>query len=287
MAVELAKLRKNLIYQTSATTDQIVRDLEEIRALDLVAEKQQARYRNLLIGFGIAAFVSVFIPGVGVVLCPLLAIAAVIFGILMARQSRLNVANYRYEVAKKVLQMLARDISEIELIDFTLVLSQPNQKEKQTHTAPHPYRSGWKVDFFRDVWLQARSEFLDGNQFVFTVTEIAQTQYGWKRSSSGKSKYKSKTKSKRLELNLDLDYSLKRYGAVPVLRDEARGAIQLPPEVMLKRLDVDAKDIHIVVRTPPWTGTEQVDGLYQAIAMMFLSVYQVLNLARVISKKAE
>ena len=287
MAVELASLRKNLIYRTNATTEQILRDLEEITALDLMAEKQQVRYRNLLIGFGIAAFVSVFIPGLGIILCPVLAIAAVIFGILMARKGRLNVANYRYAIAKKVLQMLARDISEVEPIDFTLVLSKPNQKEKQTHTAPHPYRSGWKIDFFRDVWLQAHSEFLDGNKFVFTATEIAQTQYGWKRSSSGKSKYKSKTKSKRLELNLDLDYSLKRYGAVPVLRDEARGAIQLPPGVILKRLDIDEKDVHLVVRTPPWTQLEQVDGLYQAIAMMFLSVYQVLNLARVISKKAE
>src|SRR6476646_2903957 len=207
MAIELASLRKNLTYQRTTAIAQVLHDLYEISALDLIAEKQQTRYRNLLIGFGIAAFVSVFIPVAGIILCPILAIAAVIFGILMARKGRLNVANYRYEIAKKLLQMLARDISEVEPIDFTLVLSKPNQKEKQTYTAPHPYRSGWKIDFFQDVWLQVQSEFLDSNKFLFTATEVAQTQYGWKRSSSGKSKYKSKSKSKRLELNLDLDYS--------------------------------------------------------------------------------
>lgn len=287
MAVELASLRKNLSYQSTAVIAQVLLDLAEISTLDRVAEKQQARYRNLLIGFGIAAFVSIFIPGVGIILCPLLAIAAVVFGILMARKGRLNVANYRYEIAKKVLEMLARDVSEAEPIAFSLVLSKPNQKEKKTRTAPHSSRPGWKVDLFRDTWLQIQGRFLDGNKFWFTATEVAQTQYGWKRSSSGKSKYKSKTKSKRLELNLDLDYSVKRYGAVPILKNEAREALQLPSEVILKRLEIDEKDINLIVRTPPWTGTDQVDSLYQAIAMMFLSLYQVLNLARVISKKAE
>nr|WP_290221097.1 hypothetical protein [Trichocoleus desertorum] len=287
MAVELSSLRKNLIYQKTAAIAQVLHDLDEIEALDLVAEKQQARYRNLLIGFGIAAFVSIFIPVVGVILCPILAIAAVIFGVLMARKGRLNVANYRYAIAQKVLQMLARDMSEAAPITFTLVLSKPNQKEKQTHTAPHPYRPGWKIDVFRDTWLQVQSEFLDGNQFLLSATEVAQTQYGWKRSSSGKSKYKSKTKSKRLELNLEMDYSAKRYGAVPILKDEAAGAIQLPPEVILKRLDINEKDIHLRVKTPPWNQPEHLEQLYQAIAMMFLSLYQVLNLARVLSKKAE
>jgi hypothetical protein len=287
MAVELSSLRKNLIYQNTAAIAQVVNDLDEIAALDLVAEKQQARYRNLLICFGIAAFVSVFIPGAGIILCPILAIVAAIFGILMARKGRLNVANYRYGVAKKVLEMLARDVNETEPISFTLVLSKPTQKEKQTHTAPHPYRPNWKIDFFQDTWLQVQSRFLDGNKFLLTATEVAQTQYGWKRSSSGKSKYKSKTKSKRLELNLEMDYSAKRYGAVPILRDEAKGAVQLPPEVVLKRLDIDEKDIHLRVKMPPWTQPEQIEHFYQAIAMMFLSVYQVLNLARVISKKAE
>ena len=287
MAVELSSLRKNLIYQNTAAIAQVLHDLDEITALDLIAEKQQARYRNLLIGFGIAAFVSVFIPGVGVILCPILAIAAVIFGILMARKGRLNVANYRYGIAKKVLEMLARDVSETEPISLTLVLSKPTQEKKKTHTAPHPYRPGWKVDFFQDTWLQVQSKFLDGNKFILTAIEVAQTQYGWKRSRSGKSKYKSKTKSKCLKLNLDLDYSAKRYGAVSSLAEDARSAVQLPADVTLKRLEIDEKDINLIVKTPPWTGTDQVDSLYQAIAMMFLSLYQVLNLARVISKKAE
>lgn len=53
MAVELAKSRKNLIYQNTAAIAHVLQDLDEIAALDSIAEKQQARYRNLLIGFGI------------------------------------------------------------------------------------------------------------------------------------------------------------------------------------------------------------------------------------------
>lgn len=286
MPIQYATFRKNLTYIAKEVPAQILQDLQEITKLDRIAERKQARFRNLLIGFGIGAFVSLFIPVVGVIIAIILAIAAVIFAVMMVREGRLNVINYRYEITQRILEMLLRDVSSIEPLDLTLILSKPDRKTKQIDTIPHPRRSGWKIDRFQDPWLQIQGSFLDGTDFLLKATEFYQTQYGWKRSSSGKSKYKSKSKSKSLVFDLTLDYSSKRSGAMQMLQSEAVGALQLPEQVKVKRLETTEEDIRLVAKMPPWIEPQQADTLYQAIAMMFLSLYQVLNLAKVLSKKA-
>lgn len=286
MPIQHATFRKDLTYIAKEVSTQILQDLQEITTLDRIAERKQARYRNLLIGFAIGAFVILFIPVVGVFIALLLAIAAIVFAVMMVREGRLNVVNYRYEIARRTLEMLGRDVGSTEPLDLTLILSKPDHKNKKVDTIPHPRRSGWKIDRFQDPWLQIQGSFLDGTDFLLKATEFYQTQYGWKRSSSGKSKYKSKSKSKSLVFDLTLDYSNKRSGAMQMLQDEAAGALQLPDQVKVKRLETTEKDIHLVVKMPPWIEPQQVDTLYQAIAMMFLSLYQVLNLAKVLSKKS-
>ena len=286
MPIQYAAFRKNLTYVTKEVPAQILQDLQDITKLDRIAERKQARFRNLLIGFAIGAFASLFIPVAGVFIAILLAIAAVLFAVMMVREGRLNVMNYRYEITQKVLEMLLRDVGSTESLDLTLILSKPDHKTKQIDTIPHPRRSGWKIDRFQDPWLQIQGSFLDGTDFLLKATEFYQTQYGWKRSSSGKSKYKSKSKSKSLVFDLTLDYPNKRYGAMQMLQNEAAGALQMPEQVKVKRLETTEKDIRLVVKMPPWIEPQQADTLYQAIAMMFLSLYQVLNLAKVLSKKA-
>lgn len=286
MPIQYAAFRKNLTYVTKEVPAQILQDLQEITTLDRMAERKQARYRNLLIGFAIGAFVILLIPAAGLFIALLLAIAAVVFAVMMVREGRLNVMNYRYEITQKILEMLLRDVSLTEPLDLTLILSKPDHKTKQVDTIPHPRRSGWKIDRFQDPWLQIQGSFLDGTDFLLKATEFYQTQYGWKRSSSGKSKYKSKSKSKSLVFDLTLDYSNKRSGAMQMLKNEAIGALQLPDQVKVKRLETTEKDIRLVAKMPPWIEPQQADTLYQAIAMMFLSLYQVLNLAKVLSKKA-
>jgi hypothetical protein len=87
------------------------------------------------------------------------------------------------------------------------------------------------------------------------------------------------------EIILKLSFSPRQYGAIKVLREEAQGAIQLPPGVEMKGLKMTDKAILLNVKIPPDSGAKNQEALYKIITMMFLSLYQILNLAKMLTKK--
>ena len=291
MPIDPKVFRKNLTYSNTALTAEILTDLTQILEIDQSAEKEQKKYRNLLIGsivvavLGIVLLATVVATAIGLVLLVVGAIAAIVAGILMAYKGRLNIANYRHQFARKVLEMLARDMEPDAEVNLQLVFSQPDEKTKLIHQGDHPYRSGWKIKLFADKCLTAQGKFFDGTRFCLSATEMYQTQSGWKRGRSGKMKHKTKSKSKGWKIKLDLKCSQHRYGAVQLLKEEANGAVKLPEYVQLKTLEITDKAIELKVKTPPWAEAVAAESLYQTVTMMFLSLYQVLNLARLLSKK--
>jgi multimeric flavodoxin WrbA len=87
------------------------------------------------------------------------------------------------------------------------------------------------------------------------------------------------------EIILKVNCSPRQYGAIKVLREEAREAIQLPPGVEVKGLKITDKAILLNVIVPPNSGAKSQETLYKIITMMFLSLYQILNLAKMLTKK--
>jgi hypothetical protein len=81
-----------------------------------------------------------------------------------------------------------------------------------------------------------------------------------------------------------------RYHHLERLGPHARNAVQLPPGTQLKSLGVEADRITLTVRVnSPWGFNDTERGQVNAVrlvAMMFLSLYQVLNLSRRLDKKA-
>lgn len=288
MAIDLKQFSTHLTYQTTASVSSIREDLTAIIAFDRQAEARQKRFNIILICSIIGGFVSCFLIAfvIGIVTLIGCVGVAIYAGIMLNKYKRRNLANYRYEVLQKILTMLDRDMERDAPVELTLVLSPPTDKTKKTQTTPHPHRSGWKIDHFRDRWLMIDGYFLDETQFTLIATELHITQYGWKRSRSGKSKYKTKSKPKAHELELTLTCPRRRYGAMTVLHQDARDAIQLPPSVRLTRFKLSDHRLMLATKTPPWTSSQEEDALYQTIAMMFLSLYQVLNLARLLTQSS-
>jgi|SRR6478672_4359991 len=308
MSINLEIFRKILIYEMTAPVSTILEDLEQIAVIDRAAEAQQNKFRQLrnkfLTGMGISilvAFLSIFLLSQGAGSIAILGFLLLVLGGLgfitflitaiyaESRKSfhgRFNLPNQRYELLTKVLQMVVRDMEQAAEISVRLVLSPPSQKDKLTQTVPHRYKTGFKVDFYQDEWLTVHGSFLDKTEFLLTTTEFNQTAYGWKRSRSGKSKYKTKSKPQGLEVSLKLTYPLRRYGAIKIVKDQAIEAVKLPETVQLKNLKTTDKSIHLIVRIPVFRTSENwnKDNPYQTIAMMFLSLYQVLNLSRILSK---
>ncbi|GAX41315.1 hypothetical protein NIES4075_22850 [Tolypothrix sp. NIES-4075] len=300
MSTFLKELQKHLTYERTATISEIVADLNEIVEIDKLSELKQKEYgkKALYYFLGLAVSIILIIIIINVasdgsylwLVIPLLLIATIAFIIAgiyalfkLSKYKKLNFSNYRYELTKQVLQMLTRDIDNTTDIDLQLSFKAIPAKENKKDTIAHPHKSGWKIDNYQDEWLKIQGQFLDKTRFGLTAIHLSKTQYGWKRGRSGKSKYKSKAKNLGLEVILTLTYPLKRYGAVKVLQNEAMGAIQLPTFCQIRGLKITDKSINIAVRISP-DMSEKNQEIYQTITMMFLSLYQILNLAKILSK---
>jgi hypothetical protein len=300
MPIELKQFRKSLIYEATASVSNVIADLQEISSLDKFAELQQKKYSKQALYYFLGVVASIVLigimslfsidPGLLGLIALLLILAS--FGLTIAgiyalvvrfKFGRLNISNYRYEIAKKVLEMLARDIDKETKIEFRLSFQQIRSKENKTETIPHPHKQKWSIDKHQHVWLKVKGQFLDKTRFALTTTGISKTQYGWKRGRSGKHKYKTKTKSLGLDVTLNLTYPQRRYGAVKILQSEIAHAVKLPKLSYMRSLEIGEKSMYMNVRIAPQVEDNQQE-IYQTITMMFLSLYQVLNLAKLLSK---
>lgn len=302
MPIQLKEFRKNLTYTAKATVASVMADLEEIREIDQFAEQQQRKYGKQALHYFLGAIASFFLIFIltslninkgflGLVffvmsLSGICLIIACIYALIKrASFGRTNIINHRYEVTQRIIQMLARDMAEASEIELKISFQPTVSQETKVETIPHPRKPKWKIDKHQHEWLKLQGQFLDKTRFLLTATELSKTQYGWKRSSSGKSKYKSKTNAAGLDVVLTLNYPQRRYGAVKNLQNDVSSAVKLPSLSYMKGLKVTEKAMQMIVRIAPQVATNS-EEIYQTITMMFLSFYQVLNLAKELSKKS-
>ncbi|WP_017654033.1 hypothetical protein [Fortiea contorta] len=296
MPISLKEFHKTLTYETKTSINKVIADIQEITSVDELAERQQKQYNQQAIYYFLGAFASIIIyalilnfqaSNLILILFSLIIISLIIAGINAlinrAKFSRLNINNYRYVVAKRVLQMLARDMDKEAEVELRLSFQKIVNKEHKTATIPHPHKLTWNIDKHEHQWLKIKGQFLDKTRFILTTTGLSKTQYGRKRTSSGKSKYKTKTKSLGLDVILNLIYPQRRYGAVKILKNEISNAVKLPKLSYMRSLEVGENFLYMHVRIAPQVEDDQAE-IYQTITMMFLSLYQVLNLAKLLSK---
>ncbi len=290
MPINATSFRKTLTYTATASVAQIFQDLDEIaeirKQIDERIKKQQSLALTVVGIGGIALSASFLlvniIPPLVVTLGGVGSTVAIIVGlILLISYSRLNIPNYRYELIKPLLSLVSRDSKENTAFNINLVFSSPTAKNKQVSSGNHPNRRRWKVQLFHDQWCNFEGELLDGNRFQLTLSELNRIASG----TNPRGKHKSKTKLKGSEIILKLNFSPRQYGAIKVLREEAREAIQLQPGVEIKGLKMTDKAILLNVKVPPDSGAKSQEALYKIITMMFLSLYQILNLAKMLTKK--
>jgi hypothetical protein len=300
MPIELEKFRQQLIYEETAPISVIKTDLDDLAALDQLAELKQKKYGSKAISYFLVLLTLIIITIILLTFVAEIKIIGIVvfflvlgclgFGatwiyhvVMMNKFRRLNISNYRYELTKSLLEMLSRDIDTTSSVYVRINFNQTESNESRIDTIPHPYKSGWKIDIYDHEWLKITGSFLDKTRFFLHTHELSKRRYGWKRNSRGKSKYKSKVKKYGLEVHLSLTYPQRRYGAVKILRHDVINAVKLPPFSTLRRIKITDKVIYLIVRITP-EFAEKKDKVYQTITSMFLSVYQVLNLAKIITK---
>lgn len=297
MAFNAQKFQRTLIYETASPAKSIQMHVGELRRIDLEHEKIERFWRNLgiagvlvsialLIGTIIASEARSGFTTVLVVLLVLAIIASVAFFIVKAIYGRLNYENRRYELLSQVLNLLGKDMAPDAIVDVKLDLNKPNQKSKYQRKGKV---GDWTVKYYVDPWFQLHGKFLDGAGFTLVITELFQARSKWKTNARGKTKHKTKTKS-ATQAALTIKVKPKRYPHLETLSSDVAGAIQLPDWVALKGVQSTATTFSLKVGAKCEWDTQRSNQAVssrngtQMVAMMFLSVYQVLNLAKAMAK---
>ncbi len=208
----------------------------------------------------------------------ILIISTIFCYIKLSYYKKLKLRDERYELPKKILSMVNRDRTPNSKVKIGIHFTPAGEMGKKIQTLPHPSKRGWKLDIFEDQWLTLEGKFQDSTNFSLTVTELNRRAYG----TNARGKSKSKNKPKGTEINLKLSFPSKKYGSIHVIQKAAPEAVKLPEQVNLKRMKVTGKAIELTVNTPHFFKQEE---MYQTITMMFLSLYQVLNFAKMLSKR--
>lgn len=307
MSVDLDTLQTTLDYRIHGPLTTILSDLEQVAALDRTIKAQTKLYQQwfgwLLVITSLLLFFSFSVPW-SFPLTVAAGIGVVVTGWRLNQYRQRGMPSYRYQLMPQLLDMISRDLDPQHALDLHLVLSPALKPDKQTPPLQH---HGWKVSQFKDSWLRLEGQFLDNTRFLLISTEEWIQKSGSSVGSSGKRKYKTKTKPKGFTFELTLSVPRKIYGAVTMLKNDASAAIKLPRHAILKQLKLSDNRLYLKVKSSihplPNSGilnnstvqsatrsevnsdssdSIEVD-LYQLITALFLSSYQILNLARTLS----
>lgn len=309
MSLNLARFRLKPKYKHIGSASEIRADL---RTLSHRVQQAQARnhlYSNIaslawfgLIGsfvFGVFGLLllSLILP-VHQLISPIFWLflfslgVLLILGILKLFERPWLIPSERYVLPFRLIQKVIRDMELEPSLHLSFNCYPVNAKRKRIETIPDPNRDRWKIDRYTDPWLLLEGKFLDQTEFTLTLTELYIEKHGWKHSRSGKSKHKRKGKPKGSSLTLTLRFQRKKYGAVTVLKDSLKEALQLPLTARVKRIKVSDRTLSLTVKVPPYPSPRHFDvdrnvdvkQVEELITQMFLSLYHVLNLAQKLSK---
>ena len=293
MAINLKTFAKDLTYQANTSVRQIFKDLKELAEIKQLAEKKVAYFSKLAV-WGVALIIFLiflwffaltnFSSGriFGFIMFVILIIPTIFCSVKWNYYHKLKLRDERYELTKKILSMVNRDRTPKSNVKILIHFTPADKMGKKIQTLPHPSKRGWKLDIFEDQWLTLEGKFIDSSNFCLTVTDLDR-KASWFNS---RGKFKSKYKDKGTDINLRLTFPSKKYGATNFLQQATQSAVKLPAGigVQLKQIKVGGKVIDLTVNTPQNLNQED---MYQTITMMFLSLYQVLNFAKMLSRKRQ
>jgi len=295
VAVNEEKFLGKLVYTRSGTASQHRAAVSTFRRLDKQYEELAGRWGKgalaCFVGAGLA-FAACFLrrhpSPVAVFFGVAFFIAFIVCVVLYMRYKRFDTEDRRYELAGQLIRLLSTDMAKDAPIRLRLDLNAPDQQSKFLRDGQ---AGRWRVKYYKDDWLTMQGRFLDGTSFCVTITELYQARSRTQRSQSGKTKHKSKTKT-ATEFSLRLKTKAKRYGSLAELAAGSKAAIQLPDIAALKSFTIQDGGLLLKAKCKrDWDATQEGKeddrkAGSTVVAMMHLSLYQILNLSRMMTKKA-
>ncbi|MDG2220078.1 MAG: hypothetical protein P8L85_01775 [Rubripirellula sp.] len=289
-----AKFRKTLVYQSKGTVKSLLADLNFLRHFDKHNEKRSQIFR--IVGYTgiaclcLAAVCLLFVLGTprGSQAAKTAVIAVGGIGAILSitgfamNAKHSNLEDRRYEILHGLLKLLDKDMADEAHIEAKIDFRPHNHSQKLLRKGKVSY---WNVKFYMDRWLEVRGNFVDGTKYTITLIEKQQDRHRTKRSASGKLKHKYKTKNSS-EAIVNLKIKQKRYPQARNKYNHIKNAIKLPSWVNLKSVTADGDQLTLRTTTSskwdavgPKTKRPAKDGV-NWMAMMFLSMYRLLNVSK-------
>ncbi len=258
-----AELRKSRCYQTTAAPDQILAEFVELKSFDKMAEGKIKQWMWLTISsFLLAIVLLISLPGNSIgflVLAP-----STFFIFQWVAWAKKNLADERYLLAERLLELFARDQDENDPVALRIGFDKINRKETML-------RKTRDRTIYKDTWLSMSGKFADGSKFSLKIEQIMHVKFR-----------KGKEKQKGYVVSLTTAFSRKQYGLLQLNKAKANAAIQVSSKARLKSVKVKGNVLQICAALPlplglPFKTQEACDELSQLITLMLLSSYEVLR----------
>lgn len=289
MSNALGPFRETHIYNAAnLPVAEVLADLREIGELGRSLDAGRASHKKIFFISLPLAILSFFF---GIPFLPmsapiiLIAAALCIYGAIRWAGYSKQVYEPRLPgLALRTLKLLQADMAPNALVNLRLDLRPHEHPEKLLRAGDV---GPWKVKFYLDPWLRMTGRLVDGAAFRLSGNTHWQARRRWKKSASGKSKMKTKKKEATV-FSLRLKFKPRKYPRVPELGD-VRGAAQMPAGVALRRISATADAAFVSTKLFRWDNlpasrsTALLPSGAHAVAMMFLSLYQVLNLSKTLA----
>jgi len=297
MQTPLGQFESTLIYQSQGYYSALSNDLYALRALDRNAEVEGKKLTTqgcilwpcavALLGLAVCSLILLFAGWWGIVIAVLMvggAAALVTWAVKVTRRGlrirKLNVENRRYELVARVLEIIGRDLDHRQPLWLQLDLRPPEHQQKFRGESKV---GRWTVKWYADDWLWLSGVLADGTAFKLQAGERLQRRSCWKTSRSGKLKRKSKSKGSSF-VTLTLRVKARKHPHLQHIAQRAHQAVQLPQHVRPLKLHAGKPGtIALKVELPQsWEeapGAPHIPRTSTAVAMMFLSLYQVISLS--------
>ncbi len=286
MAIDIQQFQREACYQAKDSPQAILADIAVIRGLDTVAEGKQRLWGWLSVLFLVVGGIALLVGGPGTIVGIIFLMGFGVALLIRRGHKNSNVEDRRYELVAGLLPLLEADMNPDALIDINLDL-----RELESHAKLDRTEDFGRITerYYVDPWLKISGRFLDGTSFQIGFLDRMRVRHVVKYSASGKRKSKTKRKAK-LSIVVQLKVKPDRYPALPHVADSSKGAVQIPPGCVVLGLKSNGPTLSLKVEPPDYWDAE-VPGEPAAdpsganiIAMMMLSLYQVLTLAKTIDK---
>lgn len=267
MAIDLGKLKDQLVFSGQGTISELTTDLDQIALVEAQLKQRITLIRWSALGvFLLMAWLAVVLGGIFVLLGIALPMGILIYSAVLARNV---VVPQRVAFFRLLLQTLGHDAGQKGRVKAMIHLRKTMEKLPD---GPNPQKKGATLKFFRDPWLTVDSRLSDGTSVHAGCTDLLRVRM--KRNARGKTKAKERLVCL---LRVQLDYAPETFGEVKAVAHRIDQPFRLPTGATLKAHGITEKTMAMKTIVK---GNVTPDNLQKTTEGLLLGAYRILNLAR-------